>query len=105
MLKVTNPATNRSVIVRVTDRGPFVRGRIIDLSWRAAKEIGMLAQGIAYVIVEVVTNYVVPFRPDEKTYLPDFELGSTDYDYAIPKAWKKYLDLSEDNDSIARKAR
>ena len=40
LLKVTNPANGKSVIVRVTDRGPYVRGRIIDLSVRAAKEIG-----------------------------------------------------------------
>ena len=43
MLKVYNPANGRSVIVRVTDRGPFVRGRIIDLSWRAAKELDIIA--------------------------------------------------------------
>ena len=52
-LKVTNPANGQSVIVRVTDRGPYVRGRIIDLSVRAAKEIGIIAQGIAPVVVEV----------------------------------------------------
>ena len=40
-LMVYNPANGRSVIVKVTDRGPFVRGRIIDLSWRAAKELGI----------------------------------------------------------------
>ena len=54
-LKVYNPANGLQTIVRVTDRGPFGRGRIIDLSWRAAKEIGILRQGIAPVIVEVYT--------------------------------------------------
>ncbi|MBO4810705.1 MAG: septal ring lytic transglycosylase RlpA family protein [Prevotella sp.] len=53
LLKVTNPANDSVVIVRVTDRGPFGRGRIIDLSWSAARQIGILRQGIAPVIVEV----------------------------------------------------
>jgi rare lipoprotein A len=44
-LHVTNPATGRSVIVRVNDRGPFVRGRDLDLSRGAAAAIGMIAQG------------------------------------------------------------
>ena len=40
-VKVTNLKNNRSIIVRINDRGPFVRGRIIDLSKHAAKMIGM----------------------------------------------------------------
>ena len=52
-LKVTNTKTNQSVIVTVTDRGPFTRKRIIDLSLEAAKQIGLTAkQGIAKVKVE-----------------------------------------------------
>jgi len=51
LLKVTNPENGVHVIVRVTDRGPYVKGRIIDLSVRAAKELGIIAQGIAPVIV------------------------------------------------------
>ena len=46
-LHVTNPATGRSVIVRVNDRGPFVRGRDLDLARGAAAAIGMIAQGTA----------------------------------------------------------
>ena len=57
-LKVTNPANDSVVVVRVTDRGPFGRGRIIDLSWCAAKQLGILRQGIAPVIVEVVTDSI-----------------------------------------------
>ena len=52
LLKVTNPANGKEVIVRVTDRGPYVKGRIIDLSVRAARELGIIAQGIAPVTVE-----------------------------------------------------
>ena len=53
LLKITNPQNNKSVIVRVNDRGPFNRGRDIDLSYAAAKEIGMLAAGVLPVQVEV----------------------------------------------------
>ncbi len=51
-MKVTCPDTDRSVIVRVNDRGPFVRGRIIDLSWGAARALGILSMGLAKVTVE-----------------------------------------------------
>ncbi|QES90360.1 septal ring lytic transglycosylase RlpA family protein [Rhizosphaericola mali] len=47
MVKVTNLSNGKSVKVRINDRGPFVKGRDIDLSWKAAKKIGMLDQGVA----------------------------------------------------------
>ena len=66
MLKVTNMQNGKEVVVRVTDRGPYRKGRIIDLSWGAAKAIGMLAQGITTVKVERVSpGFVVPFKPEE----------------------------------------
>ena len=74
MLKVYNPANGRSVIVRVTDRGPFVRGRIIDLSWRAAKELGIIAQGVAMVTVQKADMTIVPFRPEDVIEIPDLEM-------------------------------
>lgn len=49
---VTNLRNNRKVIVRINDRGPFSKGRIIDLSEAAAKELGMIHAGIAKVKVE-----------------------------------------------------
>ena len=51
LLKVTNPRNGKNVIVRVTDRGPFKRGRDLDLSYGAAKEIGMIASGVMKVEV------------------------------------------------------
>jgi rare lipoprotein A len=54
LLRVTNLANGRSVIVRVNDRGPFVRSRLIDVSLGAAREIGMVAQGRAQVRLELV---------------------------------------------------
>jgi rare lipoprotein A len=51
--RVTNPANGRAVIVRVNDRGPFKRGRVIDLSWAAATKLGV--EGVAPVHVERIT--------------------------------------------------
>ena len=50
--RVTNRCNGRSVIVRINDRGPFVRGRAIDLSLGAARAIGMIARGVAPVKIE-----------------------------------------------------
>jgi rare lipoprotein A len=52
--RVTNLASGKSVVVRVNDRGPFVEGRIIDLSYTAAHKLGVLAGGSAMVEVETV---------------------------------------------------
>ncbi len=53
-VKVTNLRNGKSTIVRINDRGPFVRNRIIDLSYSAAKEIGMARSGTAPVLIETV---------------------------------------------------
>ena len=53
-LKVTNLANRRTTIVTVTDRGPFIRGRIIDVSARAADVLGFRRAGVARVQVDVV---------------------------------------------------
>ncbi len=73
LLKVTNMRNGKSVVVRVTDRGPHRGGRIIDLSYGAARELGMLSQGIAMVEIERVDNTKVPYRYDSQADLPEFE--------------------------------
>jgi len=52
--KVTNLKNDRSVVVDINDRGPFVKGRIVDLSLAAARRIGMVDSGIARVRIEVL---------------------------------------------------
>ena len=47
LVEVTNPATGKSVMVRINDRGPHVRGRSLDLSKRAAEELGITSRGVA----------------------------------------------------------
>ena len=59
MVRVTNLTTNQSVVVKITDRGPFVRGRIIDLSLAAAKATGVYRVGVAKVKVEA---FAAPVR-------------------------------------------
>ena len=53
-VKVTHLASNRSVVVRINDRGPFKSGRVIDLSHAAAGALGMHGQGLARVHLEVM---------------------------------------------------
>jgi len=48
-VKVTILSTGDSVVVRINDRGPFVKGRIIDLSDEAAKQLGLIEKGVARV--------------------------------------------------------
>ena len=52
MVRVTNLRNGRSVLVRITDRGPFRRGREIDLSYGAARALGMAQRGVAQVKIE-----------------------------------------------------
>jgi rare lipoprotein A len=53
-LRVTNVATGRSVTVRVNDRGPFIPGRVVDVSYSAAETLGMVGRGVAKVKLDVV---------------------------------------------------
>lgn len=94
LLRVKNPANGRQVVVRVTDRGPFVRGRIIDLSWRAAKELGIIAQGVAMVEVEKVGKAGRPLimkddEDEEKADVPEFEFDITGAGYSFIDEWKE----------------
>jgi len=53
-LRVTNVASGQSVTVRVNDRGPYVRGRVVDVSYAAAETLGMVGGGVAKVKLDVV---------------------------------------------------
>jgi hypothetical protein len=54
LVRVTNKKNHRSCIVKITDRGPFVRGRVIDLSRHAAKELEMLGSGVTPVSLQIL---------------------------------------------------
>jgi rare lipoprotein A (peptidoglycan hydrolase) len=53
-IRVTNPRTGASVLVTVTDRGPYCARRELDLSRAAAREVGILSSGVARVLIEVL---------------------------------------------------
>jgi rare lipoprotein A len=55
-LQVTNVKSGRSVVVRVNDRGPFIRGRVVDVSYAAARELDLLHAGTAKVRLEVLNQ-------------------------------------------------
>ena len=84
LLQVTNPANGKQVIVKVTDRGPYVKGRVIDLSVRAAQELGIIAQGIAPVIVEKYEESVIPYKPAEFFSKPELDISTNDGSAAKP---------------------
>lgn len=67
MLLVTNLDNNKKAVVRVNDRGPFVRGRIIDLSYQAAKSLGMVGHGLARVQVTALAEGTVKHLGDSPT--------------------------------------
>lgn len=98
MLKVTNLSNNKSVIVKVIDRGPFGRGRIIDLSWGAAKAIGMLSQGVASVRVERLDK-PIPYRPEEEK-LPQIEFDVAESDYEFKPKWRKKTEEKYSNKEL-----
>lgn len=91
-LKITNPRNGKSVIVRVTDRGPFVRGRVVDLSYAAARELGTLASGVAYVKVELVrkeTEIPFPSESNGTLEMPEIEYGTAGVCYEFIPEWEK----------------
>jgi rare lipoprotein A len=66
-VKVRNRDNGRETVVRINDRGPFVTGRIIDLSYSAAKEIGLIEKGTAPVRIEAL-GYLDESVPDKTAY-------------------------------------
>lgn len=66
-VRVTNVETGKSIIVRVNDRGPFVKNRIIDLSYTAALELDVVANGTAVVEIEALTGTRPEPAPAETT--------------------------------------
>lgn len=87
-LKVENPENNNFVIVKVTDRGPFTRGRDIDLSYAAADRIGIVAQGVAQVVVTMLREFrfTPPIAFDKKGLFLAEQTHSNPFDnYDIEK--------------------
>ena len=70
VVRVTDQDNGKSVMVCVTDRGPFVRGRVIDLSFAAAQQIDIGNRGVSRVELEVVSDESgTPLKPDEAFFV------------------------------------
>lgn len=65
-VEVTNLDNGQSVILRVNDRGPFYRSRILDVSFRAAKELGLLRSGYVRAVVKVLPENFELLRQEEQ---------------------------------------
>jgi rare lipoprotein A len=67
-VQVTNLANNRSIVLTINDRGPFVRGRILDLSYGAARRLGTVDEGVARVRITAVGSQ--PANPSQTVVSP-----------------------------------
>ena len=96
LLKITNKKNGKEVIVKVTDRGPYCTGRVVDLSMAAARELGMVASGVAAVQVEKVgyRGKKADIDDTERSYmLPETRyLDPATGKYYSMQEWKKRAD-------------
>lgn len=69
-IKVTNLANKRSVVVRVNDRGPVIPGRILDLSYGAARSLGIAEKGVQKVQIDIVEPSKAKLALAKQPYLP-----------------------------------
>lgn len=69
-VRVTDLKTGKSIIVRINNRGPFIRGRIIDLSVAAARKLGTYERGIARVQIQALREVPVLRHPNMRAMLP-----------------------------------
>lgn len=84
-IKVTRLDNNKSVVVTVTDKGPYIKGRVVDLSRRAAESIGLVADGVAQVKVELAGKSTT--KPAEEVVAstkPTTSERPTSYDEPAP---------------------
>ena len=96
---VTNVANDRSAVVRINDRGPFARGRMIDLSYAAARVLGIVGPGTARVRLEILQGFKAPDDPKgSTTWIQVGAFSVQENAYAI----KRRLDSSYGGVVVAR---
>lgn len=71
-VRVVNLENHKSTIVRINDRGPFIKGRIIDLSYAAAKRLGIIVPGTANVKIEVLGKEIAMKKEQQKTPIIEY---------------------------------
>lgn len=90
MLLVQNEENGRKIVVRVNDRGPFVQGRIIDLSYGAAKELGLVNSGVARVTITALGEVQNKDNQGTITFKKQADLRSGEYFVQIGAFLQKY---------------
>ena len=87
-VKVSNKDNGRDAVVRINDRGPFVAGRIIDLSYSAAKDLGVVEGGTASVTIEAL-GYLDHTIKGEIIYHPpaSYDKGSLVFRWELSALW------------------
>ena len=96
-VRVTHLNNGRSVVVKVNDRGPFHQGRIIDLSYSAAKKLGITATGTG--VVEVVALDPNTYKKTQ-AYQPKFKRASALETYPLKPNFKLFLQVGAFNNQV-----
>ena len=98
-VKAVNLSNNKEIVVRINDRGPFVKGRIIDLSYAAAKEIGLTGPGVAEVMIAALGRGVgeieSPLGVKPVVEITDLSRGEFTIQVGAFKSKKNALRLSD----------
>lgn len=95
LLKVRNPLNDKEVFVRVTDRGPYSKRYIIDLSRAAARELDFIRNGFCQVEITPVHPNRIPFRPDDTNEIPELHLEYQDIATFPTPIWQQKEELQK----------
>lgn len=95
LLRVRNPINDKEVFVRVTDRGPYSKRYIIDLSKAAAKELGFIRAGFCQVEITPIHPSRIPYRPDATNEIPELHLEYMEISTYPEAAWQQSENLKK----------
>ncbi|MCK4664535.1 MAG: septal ring lytic transglycosylase RlpA family protein [Bacteroidales bacterium] len=109
MVKVTNLSNNKSVVVRINDRGPFINDRIIDVSKSAAKKLDFINKGVTEIKIELVNDSTKIDKSNKITQYNDIYNGSTEYytidiQKAVPAGYGIQIGSYSELDNLLRTA-
>jgi rare lipoprotein A len=100
-VRVTNLENKRSVVVRVNDRGPFHENRVIDLSYAAAKKLGIAAKGTGFVYLQAIDPRTGGFAGDGNQSVPSLQHHGI---YLQVGAFREWMNASRIRQRVARLA-
>ena len=106
IVKVTNLENNKSAVVRINDRGPFVDNRIIDLSKSVAQELGIVNKGLAKVKIELIasTDDLPGNKPPAKKKLQNKTYYKVNVDVVSPSGKGVQIGSYKDDENVFRLA-